>query len=43
MMSFNLHNSRVRNFIIRASGFDKQMLCVSSRACVALNIAAEKK
>ena len=34
--------SRSGNFIIRASGSDKQMLCVSSGACAALNIAAEK-
>ena len=30
------------NFIIGASGSDKQMLCASSGACEALNIAAEK-
>ena len=34
--------SRVGNFIIGASGFDKQMLCASSGARAALNIAAEK-
>ena len=32
-----------KNFIIIASGSDKQMLCASSGACAALNIAAEKK
>ena len=34
--------SRVGNSIIGASGSDKQMLCASSGACAALNIAAEK-
>ena len=34
--------SRVGNFIIGASGSDKQMLCASSGARAALNIAAEK-
>ena len=34
--------SRSGNFIIGASGSDKQMLCTSSRAHAALNIAAEK-
>ena len=34
---------RVGNFIIEASGSDKQMLCASSGARAALNIAAEKK
>ena len=33
---------RVGNFIIGASGSDKQMLCASSGARAALNIAAEK-
>ena len=32
----------VGNFIIGASGSDKQMLCASSGARAALNIAAEK-
>ena len=35
--------SRIGNFIIGASGSDKQMLCASSGARAALNIAAEKK
>ena len=35
-------NPRVGNFIIGASGSDKQMLCASSGARAALNIAAEK-
>ena len=35
-------NARVGNFIIGASGSDKQMLCASSVARAALNIAAEK-
>ena len=35
--------ARVGNFIIGASGSDKQMLCASSGARAALNIAAEKK
>ena len=35
-------SSRVGNFIIGASGSDKQMLCASSGARAALNIAAEK-
>ena len=34
--------TRVGNFIIGASGSDKQMLCASSGARAALNIAAEK-
>ena len=34
--------TRVGNFITGASGSDKQMLCASSGACAALNIAAEK-
>ena len=34
--------SRIGNFIIGASGSDKQMLCASSGARAALNIAAEK-
>ena len=34
--------SRVGNFIIGASGSDKQLLCESSGARAALNIAAEK-
>ena len=34
--------TQVGNFIIRASGSDKQMLCASSGARAALNIAAEK-
>ena len=33
---------RSGNFIIGASGSDKQMLCASSGARAALNIAAEK-
>ena len=33
--------TRVGNFIIGASGSDKQMLCASSGARAALNIAAE--
>ena len=39
-ITFNV--SRVGNFIIGASGSDKQMLCTSSGARAALNIAAEK-
>ena len=35
-----IFSSWVGNFIIRANGSDKQMLCASSGACVALNIAA---
>ena len=34
--------TRSGNFIIGASGSDKQMLCASSGARAALNIAAEK-
>ena len=41
-LRWKLHNSRVGNFIIGASGSDKQMLCASSGARAALNIAAEK-
>ena len=37
-----LNLSRSGNFIIGASGSDKQMLCESSGARAALNIAAEK-
>ena len=36
------YGSRVGNFIIGASGSDKQILCASSEARAALNIAAEK-
>ena len=35
-------NTGVGNFIIGARGSDKQMLCASSGARAALNIAAEK-
>ena len=38
-----IHKTRSGNFIIEASGSDKQMLCASSGARVALNIAAEKR
>ena len=34
--------TRAGNFIVGASGSDKQMLCASSGARAALNIAAEK-
>ena len=37
-----LYFTRVGNFIIGASGSDKQMLCASSGARAALNVAAEK-
>ena len=36
------YTTRVGNFIIGASGSDKQMLCASSGARAALNIATEK-
>ena len=35
-----IFRSRDGNFIIGANGSDKQMICASSGACVALNIAA---
>ena len=36
------NSTRSGNFIIGVSGSDKQMLCASSEARAALNIAAEK-
>ena len=39
---YNQYLTRSGNFIIGASGSDKQMLCASSGTRAALNIAAEK-
>ena len=41
-LDFSAVKTRVGNFIIGASGSDKQMLCASSGTRAALNIAAEK-
>ena len=34
---------RVENFMIQASGSDKQMLCGSSRACASLDFISVKQ